>query len=1286
MKNKPNSYKILNLNNELENSLVVPPNYYTIFKADSGASKTFVKETDAHILQNIETTTGLSVALPDLSTLTSSKKGILPIPGLSETAKTAHILPGLCSASLLSLGQLCDDGCEIVLSKNNIIINKNNITITTGKRNKQDGLWDVPFKTKQHTPTVPNKSYSINIILKQNMAKKNLIKFLHAACFSPTKSTFLKAIKNGNLDGWPGLTVTSVNKHLDTIEATEKGHMKMERQGLQSTKGASKHNNHPLYVSVDDHWPHNTNKTNDVLYKIVEYDSAGKAYGDLTGAFPYVSARGSRYFLVAYCWDANAILVELLKSRTAGDIAKAYNNIINLLNKHGAKPNTFILDNECSKELTNTFEKHNISYQQVPPKNKRRNAAERAIQTWKDHFIAGLSSVDPEYPIVEWDRLVFQGVLTLNLLRNARCNQHLSAWAYLFGNFNFNKTPLAPPGIKVMIHTKIEGRQSWGPRSEPGFYTGPALTHYRCIKALKNDTKREIITDTVKYIPHKIPVPATSLNDYLDQAVSDILDILQNPPDNLPSIQAGCKTKQAVRDVAIALRQAVAVPKSPQPQTLTQHRKKMIKWASPLNTTIPKKNMFSHDNLLRNNTTTKYTASDMLNGDAPTRVRQNKSTLGRPRINRFTNATPFRKIATQVLQQLSILTDTPTKRPYKLSLHNPFIHHIYNTTNGKKETIDSLRQGKDNIIWENSLSNEWGRLANGTLKNPNGGSNTIEFVMHHDVPSNRDITYASFVCDYRPLKEDPYRVRIVVGGDRLSYNDDAGSPAASLIETKLIINSTISDNRRGARFFTADIKDYFLATPMSRPEYMKVHIKHFPKDIVEKYNLNNKVSKDGYIYIQIKKGMYGLKQAAVLAYNQLVSKLKIHGYFPSPHTNGIWEHKTRKTRFCLCVDDFGIKSYSHDDTQHLINALKSNYTISVDMSGTHYCGLTLDWNYQENHVDISMPGYITKLLHKLQHQIKKSPQYTPYIWNPPKFGTKRQYAQEASKLPVLDKKDIKYVQTVVGSLLYYSRAIDPTMLTALNEIATVQSKPTSDTLTKCQVLLDYAATYPNTKQRFHQSDMILHVDSDASYLVQPGAKSRIAGSYVLSSLPTHGTVSYTRAHNTPFLIECRTLRHVVASSAEAETGALFQNAQNSIAIRQALHSLGHPQPATPLKTDNSTAFGYVHNNIKQRKSKSWDMRYHWLRDKELQKFLKIFWHQGCENDADYFTKHFPAKYHRNIRKRYVLNMVQDKPHFVRTTCKGVLREINLTLRNQVQTDKPNGDVRVKTALNRIIHQ
>ena len=180
--------------------------------------------------------------------------------------------------------------------------------------------------------------------------------------------------------------------------------------------------------------------------------------------------------------------------------------------------------------------------------------------------------------------------------------------------------------------------------------------------------------------------------------------------------------------------------------------------------------------------------------------------------------------------------------------------------------------------------------------------------------------------------------------------------------------------------------------------------------------------------------------------------------------------------------------------------------------------------------------------------------------------------------------------------------------------------------------MDYIATYPNCFIRYHASDMILSIDSDAAYLVLPGARSRIAGYYHLTRIPTPSSPPFL---NAPILVECKTLRHVVSSAAEAETSATFHNAQQAIHIRQILHHLGHKQPPTPLKVDNSTTNGFVHNNINQKRSKSWDMRYHWLRDKETQKEINVYWDKGTNNLADYYTKHHTAPYHRKIRSLYI---------------------------------------------------
>jgi len=192
------------------------------------------------------------------------------------------------------------------------------------------------------------------------------------------------------------------------------------------------------------------------------------------------------------------------------------------------------LDNECSNALKDYMTEQNIDYQLVPPTVHRRNSAERAIRTFKNHFVAGLCSVDRDFPMHLWDKLLPQAELTLNILRGSRLNPKLSAWAQLNGTYDFNRTPIAPPGTRVLVHEKPATRDSWAPHAIDGWYIGPALDSYRCYTVWIQETRAERICDTISWFPTQVKMPTPSTDDLILASLLDIHSAITHPAPTSP--------------------------------------------------------------------------------------------------------------------------------------------------------------------------------------------------------------------------------------------------------------------------------------------------------------------------------------------------------------------------------------------------------------------------------------------------------------------------------------------------------------------------------------------------------------------------------------------------------------------------------------------------------------------------------------------------------------------------------------------------------------------------------
>jgi hypothetical protein len=306
-----------------------------------------------------------------------------------------------------------------------------------GSRDPKSRPWRVNLKQKMKPEIVQcNHAHDTN-------NQKYLINYLHAACLSPVKSTWIKAIKNGNLSSLPGLNEHNVEKYLSKSTSTAKGHLNQQRQNTRTTKikdaqllDSEKDQDHGI-------------KTQFVYAATID---AGQIYTDQTGRFHVVSSKGNKYIIILYDYDSNAILAQPIKDRTSPELLKAFQFMEQELVARALKPKLIKLDNEASKLLKDYLHQQDITFQLVPPYCHRQNSAERAIRSFKDHLISGLCSTDKSFPMHLWDSILPQAVITLNMLRTYRMNPLLKRT--FLDNMTSIELPWQPreQGLLLMKH------------------------------------------------------------------------------------------------------------------------------------------------------------------------------------------------------------------------------------------------------------------------------------------------------------------------------------------------------------------------------------------------------------------------------------------------------------------------------------------------------------------------------------------------------------------------------------------------------------------------------------------------------------------------------------------------------------------------------------------------------------------------------------------------------------------------------------------------------------------
>ena len=347
-------------------------------------------------------------------------------------------------------------------------------------------------------------------------------------------------------------------------------------------------------------------------------------------------------------------------------------------------------------------------------------------------------------------------------------------------------------------------------------------------------------------------------------------------------------------------------------------------------------------------------------------------------------------------------------------------------------------------------------------------------------------------CDVRAEKEEINRTRITAGGNLLEYLGDVSTKTAGLKASKIVFNSVISTP--GAKFMTIDISNMYLNTPLQDYQYMRFNIKMIPQEVIDHYNLQDKVIEDGWIYYKIRMAIYRLEELGKLSNVELQTVLASEGYEPRPFTHGLYRHKTRPIAFSLVVDDFGVKYINVKDAEHLENTVKKHYPIKTNWKGNYYLGMILDWNYNKVHnnraVTLSMPGSVKEALLKFQHE-KTTEQFAASPYKEPIYGKKAQLPNVIELLTFI-KKQVDLLQRIFGKFLYYARAIDNTIIHVLNDLASQVTSGTMKTGEAQECFLNYCATNPDATIKYRASDMIIRCDSDAAYLVASKARSRAA--------------------------------------------------------------------------------------------------------------------------------------------------------------------------------------------------
>ena len=846
--------------------------------------------------------------------------------------------------------------------------------------------------------------------------------------------------------------------------------------------------------------------------------------------------------------------------------------------------------------------------------------------------------------------------------------------------------------MNVLAFEPKKSRGTWGTHCVPAFYLGPAMDAYRCHKVYVPSTRAERTTDSLAWLPAPFRLPGSEPLEIVAAAIRDLILALNAANTFTPALQTRVNTLLPQLSQQLLDLQEIFSP------TPTDAPIAEITNPAPLQRVPPTENVQAAP-LQRVPPTENVQAAPLQRVPSPTpaptttvpaqrvpaihpaaaappaptaipppipgqpSIRDRKRyrrkpthhpkpqpanaqpTLATPTIPAAPPAGRERKPNPRYASVNTLIFEKESGAPFHQAFpvqsasqvgHPPVIPIVCAVTQSLKTPSDTpansvlpsltvLRRGPDGHLWDKAHNTAIRKLIEETK--------TMKFIPWNHTKKPK---YYKPVCK---IKVDdagnPYQhVRGTVADTHSTYDGPTSAQTASMATVKILLNSVVSTP--GAKFCTADIKDYYLASPMDKPEFMIIALSQLSQEIIDQYDLNAIAFKN-QVMVQIDKGMYGLAQAGRLAQDKLLPHLLKHGYILDPSTPMLFKHRTRPIAFTLVVDDFGIKYLSTDDTDHLFATLRKLYTITTDMSGGAYLGLTIAHNTKDHTIDISIPHYVNDAIQRFAPELLGSKgKQAPMRYHPFVYGPHSAESLEEDSSPSLDSTRTTRLQAIIGTFLYYARALD---ITCAYPMAKMSSLPhTEHTEELAYHFLEYIVAHPDAHVTFHRSNMQLEDHSDASFNCETKGRSRGTGYFYLGhydpskSQPPNGFIDYI----------CVIISVIVASAMEAELAAVFLNAQHALTLVPALEFLGHRQDPTLIVSDNLVGVNILNGDTMPKRSRSMDIRFFWIKDRISQKQFKLSWAPGPTNLADYISKIHTAKHYREQRSKFVSDPVKSK--------------------------------------------